>query len=111
MTNIHFTCLICLSGPSTQTTIGINRVAFNSQITFNTSGPFRQIAYAQIINDDVALEKDEIVHLTVIIQSPSSGVMLSHFPTTVVRIVDDDDRKPSILIAVMTGGCLVLHVV
>ena len=107
MTNIHCISSIFPTGPSTQTNIAMDRVVFgNVIITFPSDGPFRQRAYAQIIDDAVALEADESVRVELTVESPSSGVMFSDIPTTVVRIVDND-RKPSVLIAVMRG-CLVL---
>ena len=66
-------------------------------IIFPSDSPFRQRAYAQIIDDYVALEADESVRVELTVESPSSGVMFINNPTTVVRIVDND-RKPSILI-------------
>ena len=67
-------------------------------ITFPIDGPFRQIVYKQIIDDRVAQEADEVVTVTLTIQSPKSGVMFSYFRTTRVRIVDNEG-KLSILIS------------
>ena len=84
-----------LTGPSDQTKIGPDRVVFKSNITFTAGGSKEQIVSAGIINDNIAFEDDEVVPVDLTIISPSTGVNLGAFPTTVVTIVDND-RKSTI---------------
>ena len=92
MTNVHYPYFLSPTGPSNQTTVGPNRVVYNSQVVFPSNGSFRQTVYAPIINDEIGLEDDEIVHLELI----SNSTNLSYFSTTMVRVIDDE-CKPCIL--------------
>ena len=67
-----------------------DRLEFNSTVKFIAGGSKHQTVSKSIINDVVALEDNELVNVSLIIQSPASGVILGQFPTTLVTIVDDD---------------------
>ena len=103
MTNVHY---LSPTGPTNQATVGPNRLVYDSDAVFSSIGPFRQTVYASIIDDEIGLEDDEIVHLVLIINSPSPHVTFSHFSTTVVKIVDDD-CKPSLV----RESCFEMYVV
>ena len=81
------------SGPSSQTGIGPDRVTFGSTITFAVGGPKEQTVSADIVNDDVAFEDDEIVVVGLSIDSPLNDVSLGVIPTTTVTISDDDGKS------------------
>ena len=79
------------TGPSQQTTVGTDRVVFKEMnITFTADGPKKKSVSADIVNDEVALEDDELVSVVLDIVSPTSGVHFGSFQTTVVTIIDDD---------------------
>ena len=82
-----------LTGPSDQIEIGPDRVEFKSNITFTAGGSKEQTVSALIINDQIAFEDDEVVPVGLTIISPSTGVNLGAFPTTVVTIVDNDRKS------------------
>ena len=65
-------------------------MVFDAIVTFTAGGPTEQTVSADIRDDMIALENDEIVNVSLTIVSPASGVNLGYFPTTVVSIVDDD---------------------
>ena len=109
LTNVHYSYFLCSTGPSSQTKIGPDRVVYNSQVVFTINGPFRWTASAQFINDLITLEDDEMVNLDVVIDSPSSGITFNYFPTTVVRIVDNDCR--SHIVIPMGVHCFVCGVI
>ena len=66
---------------------------FNQQVVFTTGSTTSQTASAQIVNDMIALEENEVVNLEIVIESPTSGVSLGYFPTTEVVIVDDECKR------------------
>ena len=80
----------CITVSYTHTGVGPDRVKFNSTVRFTPDGPKEQTVSAMISNDDIALEDNEEVNVTLNVLSPSSGVMLGDFPTTLVTIVNDD---------------------
>ena len=72
MSNIQYQYFFFQKGPSTQIKIGPDRVGFNSQVVLTSNGPFRQTVFAQVIDDMVALEDDEMVKLELTVDTPSS---------------------------------------
>ena len=80
------------TGPSDQTNIGPNRVAYSDEVVFSPSGPKQRTISALVVNDTIALEADELVSVDLTVISPSSGVRLGVFSRTVV-VITDDDRK------------------
>ena len=87
------------TGPSTQVEIGVDRVDFSDvKVTFVgglTQGTVQTVS-AAIIDDELALEDDKLVHIDLIIASPRGIVSLGVFPTTVVTIVDNDCKSATI---------------
>ena len=61
-------------------------------ITFTADGPKKINVSAVIVDDEVALEDDELVSVVLDIISPATGVHFGSSPTTVVTIVDDDGK-------------------
>lgn len=89
---------------SAQPKLGPDRVEYDSRVVFSSNGPFKQIVYAPVVNDQIGWEDDEILRLALEVDIPPSGLNFSYLPisTTVVRIVDDD-CKHNILIPIMGG--------
>ena len=83
----------CPIGPSTQTTIGADKVVFNNiPVIFTPDGPKRKSVSAPIIDDNVALEDNETVTVNLTIVSPTAGVKLGLHKSTKVIIVDNDGK-------------------
>ena len=89
-------CNVCLTEPSTQMKICPVRVKFNSTVTFAPGGPKEKTVFAVIPNDDIALEDNEVINVSLTVLSPASGVMFGDFSNTLITI-DDDDCKFSIV--------------
>ena len=83
----------CPTGPSTQATIGPDKVVFDDvMVTFTPNGAKKQRVSAQIIDDDVALEDNETIRVDLTIVSPSFGVKLGLHKSTEV-IIEDNEGK------------------
>ena len=79
--------------PSTQTTIGDDKVEFFDTVTFTLRGSKEMTVSAPIVNDTISFEDDENVDVNLTIVRPGFGVKFGANPVTRVVIVDDDTGK------------------
>ena len=77
-------------------------------ITFNADGPKKMNVSAVIVNDEVALEADEIVTVRITDVSPIPGVNVG-LQTTVVTIIDDDRKLQIVRPEFFPGVCQNVH--
>ena len=81
---------LCSTGPSTRTNIGPDKVKFNNTVTFTPGAATQESVSVPIVDDDIALEEDEVVTVELNIISPKRDVGSGMYMTATVTIIDDD---------------------